>query len=134
METQLALADTQLQPLEPFWSQQLSGLEPLDLPSDHPRPATPSQRGDALAFQIGPELLGRLDDLCRGEKASLQMGLLALVGLLLHRYSRQDDLAIGIPSGGGTHTLPIRMRLAPGLSFRQLLRQIKASSLAANDQ
>jgi hypothetical protein len=119
METQLALADTQLRTLETFWIHQLSGLQPLELPSDHPRPAIPSQRRDALAFQIGPELQGRLEDLCRGEQASLQMGLLALVGLLLHRYSRQDDLAIGIPSGGGTHTLPIRMRLESGHSFRQ---------------
>lgn len=63
----------------------LSGLEPLDLPSEHPRPATPSQRGDSFPFPFGPELLGRLEDLCRGEQVSLQMGLLALVGLLRHR-------------------------------------------------
>ena len=54
------------------------------------------------------------------------MGLLALVALLLHRYSRQDDFAIGVPIWGRNHpdlenligffinTLPIRTRFEPG--------------------
>src|SRR5262249_549298 len=28
-----------------YWRKQLAGMEPLELPTDHPRPATPSHRG-----------------------------------------------------------------------------------------
>ena len=57
------------------------------------------------------------------------MGLLAIVALLLHRYSRQDDFAIGVPVWGRNHpdlepligsfinTLPIRTHFSPELSF-----------------
>ena len=70
---------------------------------------------------------------CRLEGATLQMGLLALLALLLHRYSRQDDFAIGVPIWGRNHpdlepligffinTLPVRTRFTSEQSFRQLL-------------
>ena len=139
------LSGDRLQSLKDYWIPQLTGLEPLELPSDHPRPATPSHRGGSVSFQITSELLAPFEELCRLEGATLQMGLLALVALLLHRYSRQDDFAIGVPIWGRNHpdlepligffinTLPIRTRFEPQQSFRQLLQQVKASSLAAYD-
>ena len=83
------LSDERLQALTSYWLEQLSGVEPLELPTDHPRPATPSYRGDSVAFEIEPALLQPFEQLCRSEGATLQMGLLALVALLLQRYSRQ---------------------------------------------
>ncbi|MFN4865766.1 MAG: non-ribosomal peptide synthetase [Cyanobium sp.] len=139
------LSGDRLQSLKNHWTRQLTGLEPLELPSDHPRPATPSHQGGSVSFQITPELLGPYEELCRLEGATLQMGLLALLALLLHRYSRQDDFAIGVPIWGRNHpdlepligffvnTLPVRTRFEPQQSFRQLLQQVKASSLAAYD-
>jgi len=139
------LSGDRLQTLKDYWIPQLTGLEPLEIPTDHPRPATPSHRGASVSFQITPELLAPFEELCRLEGATLQMGLLALVALLLHRYSRQDDFAIGIPIWGRNHpdlepligffinTLPIRTRFTPQQSFRQLLLQVKASSLEAYD-
>ena len=139
------LSGDRLQSLKDYWIPQLIGLEPLELPSDHPRPATPSHRGGSVAFQITPDLLAPFEQLCRLEGATLQMSLLALVALLLHRYSRQDDFAIGVPIWGRNHpdlepligffinTLPIRTRFTAHQSFRQLLQQVKATSLAAYD-
>ena len=139
------LSGDRLQSLKDYWIPQLTGLEPLELPSDHPRPATPSHRGASVAFQITPELLAPFEQLCRLEGATLQMGLLALLALLLHRYSRQEDFAIGVPIWGRNHpdlepligffinTLPVRTRFTPEQSFRELLQQVKASSLAAYD-
>ena len=89
------------------------------------------------------EQLEPFEALCRSEGATLQMGLLALLALVVHRYSRQEDFAIGVPSWGRNHpalepligffvnTLPIRMRFSTELSFRELLAQVKASSIAA---
>ncbi|MFN5195217.1 MAG: condensation domain-containing protein, partial [Cyanobacteriota bacterium] len=137
------LGGADLQRLQHYWRSQLAGIEPLELPGDHPRPAMPSHRGGSVPVRIGPPLLGALEELCRSEGATLQMGLLALVAVLLHRYSRQADVAIGVPSWGRIHpalepliglfinTLPIRTRLEAEQSFRELLRQVRATALAA---
>ncbi|MEB3165724.1 MAG: condensation domain-containing protein, partial [Cyanobacteriota bacterium] len=139
------LSGERLKALLDYWIPQLSDLEPLALPTDHPRPATPSHQGAQMSFRIAAARLAPLEDLCRSEGATLQMGLLALVATLLHRHSRQDDLAIGIPIWGRNHpdlealigyfinTLAIRTRFSTDLSFRQLLGQIRASSTAAYD-
>jgi len=137
------LGGSLLQALKSYWINVLSGLQPLELPGDHPRPATPSYRGESVSFQIEREQLESFEALCRAEGATLQMGLLALLALLLHRYSRQEDFAIGVPTWGRNHpdlepligffvnTLPIRMRFSGEVSFRQLLAHVKASSIAA---
>ncbi|HBH72470.1 MAG TPA: hypothetical protein DDY43_03300, partial [Synechococcales bacterium UBA10510] len=139
------LSGDRLQALKRYWIEQLTALEPLELPTDHPRPATPSHQGASHFFRIEPALLAPFEQLCRSEAATLQMGLLALVALLLHRYSRQDDFAIGIPIWGRNHpdlehligffvnTLPIRTLFSADLSFRQLLQQVKTTSINAYD-
>ena len=139
------LSGERLQELNDYWIGQLRDLEPLELPSDHPRPVTPSYLGDNVCFQIEPALLEPFEELCRREGATLQMGLLAVVALLLHRYSRQEDFAIGVPIWGRNHpelenligffinTLPIRTRFESGLSFRELLVQVRDTSIGAYD-
>ena len=137
------LSGEHLRELNEYWIGQLEGLAPLELPSDRPRPAMPSHRGGRVSFQIAADLLGPFEELCRSEGATLQMGLLAVVALLLHRYSRQDDVAIGVPIWGRNHpdlepligffinTLPIRTRFGGEPSFRQLLAQVKERSIGA---
>ena len=139
------LSGERLQELNDYWIGQLRDLDPLELPSDHPRPVTPSYRGDNVCFQIEPALLEPFEELCRREGATLQMGLLAVVALLLHRYSRQEDFAIGVPIWGRNHpdlekligffinTLPIRTRFQTNQTFRDLLSQVKESSIGAYD-
>jgi amino acid adenylation domain-containing protein len=139
------LSGERLQELNDYWIGQLRNLEPLELPSDHPRPVTPSYRGENVCFQIEAQLLEPFEELCRGEGATLQMGLLAVVALLLHRTSRQDEVAIGVPFWGRNHpelenligffinTLPIRTRFQANQTFRDLLRQVKETSIAAYD-
>ncbi|MCP9888743.1 amino acid adenylation domain-containing protein [Cyanobium sp. ATX 6A2] len=137
------LGGQRLQQLKDYWMPQLIGLQPLELPWDHTRPASPSYVGGRVSFRIEAELLRPFEELCRTEGATLQMGLLALVALLLHRYSRQDDFAIGVPIWGRNHpdlepligffinTLPIRTRFQREQSFRELLRQVKDTSVQA---
>jgi amino acid adenylation domain-containing protein len=139
------LSGERLQELNDYWIGQLRDLEPLELPSDHPRPVTPSYRGESVCFQIEPALLEPFEGLCRREGATLQMGLLAVVALLLHRYSRQEDFAIGVPIWGRNHpelenligffinTLPIRTRFEREQSFRELLVQVRDRSIGAYD-
>jgi hypothetical protein len=137
------LSGDRLQALKDYWIEQLTALEPLELPTDHPRPATPSHQGASHFFRIEPALLTPFEELCRSEGATLQMGLLAAVSLLLHRYSRQDDFAVGIPVWGRNHpdvedvmgcfinTLPVRMQIDPRESFRSFLARVRDTSVAA---
>ncbi len=147
------LSGTPLQTLKDYWIPQLTGLEPLELPTDHPRPATPSHQGASVAFQIEPSALDSFEQLCRSEGATLQMGLVAIVSIMMHRYSHQDDIAIGVPHWGRNesgsrikaarpflgiigffvNTIAIRSRFNPQRNFRQCLQQIKETSLAAYD-
>jgi hypothetical protein len=139
------LRGVRLVELQEYWVGQLRDLEPLELPTNRARPALPSHRGESVGFTIEPELLKAFEKLCRREGATLQMGLLAVVALLLHRYSRQEDFAIGVPIWGRNHPdlenligffiniLPIRTRFEPGLSFRRLLALVRKSSIGAYD-
>ena len=139
------LGGNRLRKLKEYWFAQLMDLEPLELPTDRARPAMPSYRGESVGFRIEPTLLEPFEELCRIEGATLQMGLLALVALLLHRTSSQDDFAIGVPIWGRNHpdlesligffinTLPIRPRFEARQSFRKLLAQVRDSSTGAYD-
>lgn len=116
-----------------YWLDQLRDLEPLQLPADRVQPALPSHSVASLGFTIEPALLADLDKLCGGQDATLQMGMLAVLALLLHRYCRQDAIAIGVPICGGDQrdsrapnlacgtTLPIRTLFAPGQTYLDLL-------------
>ncbi len=126
-----------------YWERQLERLPMLDIPTDRPRPAVASFRGDSLVFRLSDPLVGRLKALARAEGVTLFMLLLAAFATLLHRYSRQDDIVVGTPVAGRTrsqlegligffvNTLVLRIDTAGGPSFRELLRRVKATTLGA---
>src|SRR5262249_42746082 len=86
-----------LEELLAYWSQRLAGLRPIELPTDRPRPAVRSSRGDVCFFDLPPELAEAPRDLSRREGATLFMTLLAGFQALLSRYSGQEDIAVGVP-------------------------------------
>ena len=71
------------------------------------------------------------------------MTLLAAFGVLLARYSGQDDIVVGSPIanrqeeqleeliGFFVNTLVMRIRLTPAMSFRELLAQVRQTALEA---
>jgi len=72
-----------------FWTKALEGLpEQLELPTDRPRPALASYRGEAVPLKISPELHGRLLGLAREHQASLFMVLHAGLAALLSRLGQ----------------------------------------------
>ena len=86
-----------------FWTKALEGLpEQLELPTDWPRPALASYRGETVPLQISAELHGGLLGLARANGASLFMVLHAGVAALLTRLGAGTDIAIGSPIAG-TH-------------------------------
>jgi amino acid adenylation domain-containing protein len=127
-----------------YWRGKLGGdLAPLDLPTDHPRPALQTFRGGSLPLAI-PEAAGRaLRALAREQGASLFMTLLAAFQVLLSRLSGQDDIVVGSPIAGRRHletepligfflnTLALRTDLGGNPSFRELLDRVRETTLGA---
>ncbi|MFL6236839.1 MAG: amino acid adenylation domain-containing protein, partial [Thermoanaerobaculia bacterium] len=133
-----------LEELLAYWRQALAGLpEVLELPIDRPRPAVRSFRGGAFHFAFGPELARALNGAARESRATLFMTLLAGLGALLARYSRQDDLAVGSPIAGRNqaehegligffvNTLVLRVEAPGDLTFHDLLGRVRKTTLGA---
>lgn len=128
-----------------WWKEKLSGLTPLDLPTDRPRPAVQSFAGSTRTRRIPEELVLRLRELSREEGVTPFMVWLAGYAALLARTAQQDDLAIGAPMtdrdrveiqdliGFFVSTLVLRCNLAGDPSFRELLRRTRDVSLEAHE-
>ncbi|MEV0728359.1 amino acid adenylation domain-containing protein [Polymorphospora sp. NPDC050346] len=83
-----------------YWREALTGVPPLDLPTDRPRPAEQRYDGRSQHFQLDAELTDGLKRLARGRRATLYMTLLAGLQALFFRYTGQRDFAIGSPVAG----------------------------------
>ncbi|WNG36167.1 amino acid adenylation domain-containing protein [Archangium violaceum] len=127
-----------------FWKQQLSGAPAhLELATDKPRPPIQTYRGAQHSFLLSPSLSQALATTSTQHGVSLFMTLLAGFQVLLHRYTGQDDLSVGSPIAGRRstelegligffiNTLVLRSRISPDLSFRELLQQVRDTTLAA---
>ncbi|MFL5349027.1 MAG: condensation domain-containing protein, partial [Hyalangium sp.] len=132
--------DTQLG----FWRRQLTGAPPvLELPTDRPRPAMQSFRGSTVPVRLSKEASEALKALCQKENATPFMALLAGWQVVLSRYSGQDDISVATPIAGRNrgalegligvfiNTLVLRARVDGTLSFRQLLGQVRETTLGA---
>ncbi|HJP73687.1 MAG TPA: condensation domain-containing protein [Pseudonocardiaceae bacterium] len=128
-----------------YWSTQLAGLTPLELPTDRPRPATRSSKGAEVSFEIPAELSRRLTDVFNANRVTPFMGLLAAFQVLLARCGGQQDIAVGIPVAGRDrlelegliglflNTVIMRADLSGDPTFAQLLAQVRETTLAAYD-
>ena len=127
-----------------YWQEALRGLpEQLELPTDRPRPAVASYRGERVTFRLDAGLHRALVVLARESSASVFMVLQAgLVGLLT-RLGAGEDIAIGSPIAGRTdaalddlvgffvNTLVLRTDTSGNPSFRELIARVRATNLNA---
>ncbi|HEX6701789.1 MAG TPA: amino acid adenylation domain-containing protein [Gaiellaceae bacterium] len=126
-----------------YWTRQLSDLEPLELPTDRPRPRLQSFRGGRRRLRLAARLTQRLEALAHEEQATLYMVLLAASSALLARLSGQADFALGSPIANRTrrelepligffaNTLVLRTNVEGDPSFRELLARVRETSLHA---
>ncbi|MFF7177373.1 amino acid adenylation domain-containing protein [Streptomyces sp. NPDC008121] len=128
-----------------YWQGQLAGLpECLDLPTDRPRPAVASHRGDYLAAEIDADLHRRLLETARAANASLFMVLMAGLAALLTRLGAGTDIPVGTPIAGRTdqalddlvglfvNTQVIRTDTSGDPSFTELVARVREAALAAH--
>ncbi|MGV9337006.1 amino acid adenylation domain-containing protein, partial [Nocardia sp. NPDC003726] len=127
-----------------FWREALAGIpDRLDLPTDRPRPATPSGRGGVFTFTVDAPTRTRLDELAHAHGASLFMVVHTAFAALLARLSGSTDITIGTPVAGRgeaelddlvgmfVNTLVLRTAVDPAASFAELLAATKERDLAA---
>ncbi|QEH36902.1 Linear gramicidin synthase subunit D [Aquisphaera giovannonii] len=138
-----SLAGDRLDRLVAFWRKELDGLAPLQIPTDRPRPAVRTARGDVHFFELPAALTASLRSLAKAEDATLFMTLLAGFQALLSRYTGQDDVAVGVPVanrgrpevedlvGYFVNMIVMRSRLADDPGFRAFVRRVRDTSIAA---
>jgi acyl carrier protein len=86
------------------WRDQLTGMPPLRLPLDRPRPVTASLAGRKVLVELPAELIDGADKLARATGRTPFSVLLAAFAVLLQHRSGQHDLAIGSVFSGRTRT------------------------------
>ena len=127
-----------------YWQSRLGDEHPvMALPTDYPRPAMPSYRGTRYEFAVAPQLVEQLRALAQQHNVTLFMLLLGAFNILLHRYSGQDDLRVGVPIanrnrrevegliGFFVNTQVLRTQLNAQTSVAELLGAVKETALGA---
>ncbi|WP_128430374.1 non-ribosomal peptide synthetase [Streptomyces cyaneus] len=126
-----------------WWRQRLTGVAPLELPTDRPRPPIRSSAGETYGFELPTDVVERLRALAGKHGATLFMALTAAVKAVFARYTGQQDIAVGTVSSGRTraeleplvgflaNTLVLRSHVDPERSFAELLERVKETALEA---
>jgi myxalamid-type nonribosomal peptide synthetase MxaA len=115
-----------------YWQTQLAALPVLTLPTDRPRPPICTHEGVTRWRTLSPDTLVSLRTLAHDQGTTLREVLLSAFLVLLARYSRQWDFAVGIRGdrisqwrdciGPFANTHVLRAHLSPDQRFLELLR------------
>ena len=129
-----------------YWQRTLAGAPPLlELPADRPRPPYQSYRGGRVRSLLSARDRSALMAVAGAERATPFMTYLAIFQALLSRYARQDDVLVGTDVanrgrselegliGFFVNQVVLRTDLSGEPSFRQLVRRVQESTLAAFD-
>ena len=126
-----------------YWKKKLQGLEPLQLPTDYPRPAVQSTAGATTSFNINKQLTDKLYELSHQHDTTLFMTLLGIFKVLLSKYSGNEDICVGCPIANRTiqevedligffvNMIALRSNVSSDISFTDLLQQIRITTLEA---
>lgn len=133
-----------LAPQLAYWKQQLRDAPPvLNLPTDRIRPAEDGYHGGQEALRLSTGLVKTLTAFSQSEGVTLFMTLLTAFDVMLARYSGDNEIVVGTPVAGRTsvetepligmfvNTLPLRVKVSPELTVRQLVPNVREVSLSA---
>ena len=127
-----------------YWRTQLSSEHPvLQLPTDYLRRTDGRYTAAHHGITLPSELVSHLRERARAEEATLFMVLLTGLQTLLHRYSGQDDIRVGVPIanrhrvetesvvGFFVNTQVLRTVVDTRSSLNTVLQEVKTAALGA---
>ena len=127
-----------------YWKKELQGAPALlEIPSDLPRPSVMTYAGDCVRRTVSVKTRRALEKLADREHCTPFTVLLAAFQTLLHRYSQAEDIVVGVPVAGRTHssveelvgcfvnTLAIRSGIDGEAAFSKQLQNTRAKLMEA---
>ncbi|WP_143088761.1 non-ribosomal peptide synthetase, partial [Paenibacillus algorifonticola] len=131
---------------ESYWTALFQDEAPvLQLPTDYARSAVQQFDGGRLFVKLDESLSHAVNRLAIAENATLFMLLLSVYYTLLHKYSGQEDVVVGVPVssrpdselqqaiGMFVNTLAIRAMPEDHKTFRTLLAEVKEAFIQAHE-
>ncbi|MGE5500215.1 MAG: amino acid adenylation domain-containing protein, partial [Syntrophothermus sp.] len=129
-----------------YWLEKFSGELPVsDLPSDKPRPVYKTFSGKMHEITIDENLHRKIESFCRQKNASLFMFMLAVVNVLINKYTGKSDIITGTPVSGReqrdleeqigfyVNTIPLRNKIESSRNFAAFLEDVKKNCIEAYD-
>lgn len=130
--------------LTAFWRHQLDGMPGhCELPTGRVRPSAQTFAGNVRLMTLPPDTVRTMRAVASQQGASLLMSYLAVVAMLLGRYTGRCDICIGTPMasrlrpehtsliGPCANMVVIRVNLSGDPSFRQILDRVRDVCLEA---
>ncbi|MGM0508289.1 MAG: amino acid adenylation domain-containing protein [Fusobacteriota bacterium] len=127
---------------ESYWLSQFQGELPvLNMPTDKQRPPEQTFEGYRIREYLDEEFTKNLRDFSEKNGVTLYMLMFAAYKVLLNKYTSQDDIIVGTPTSGRSHsdlqdmmgvfvnTLAIRSNPGEEKSFLNYLEEIKSLTL-----
>ncbi len=126
-----------------YWVSRLESVPPLNLPTDHPRPAAKGTNSAEVFRHMDAELSAGVARLARSIRGTPFMVLLAALQALLGSESGQQDFCLGTPVAGRTrveleplvglfaNTLALRSDLSGDPTFHELLGRVRETVIGA---
>lgn len=127
-----------------YWQKQLENTpEFLQLPTDKPRPAAASYQGAFYQHALSAELSNKVKLFSTDREVTPFMTLLAVLQMLLYRYSGEREVIVGSPAanrhypetrnmlGFVANAFALRAVFEKNMPFNELVQQVRQTTLAA---
>ncbi|MDZ8084257.1 MAG: amino acid adenylation domain-containing protein [Nostoc sp. DedQUE12b] len=122
-----------------YWLNKLSGeLPETNLILDYIRPSLSSTKNKSVNFDLSHDLSQETMKLAKGSYFSVYLILVSALNILLQKYTRNNDVIVGIPIYEkictidlSSKVIPLRIQITPEISFKDFLFQVKDSVIGA---
>jgi len=127
-----------------FWEDNLKGCSSvINFPYDFPRKDGATGRGGLEKIRLSKELSGHLKQISKEAGVPLFTTMLSALGILLNKYSGEDDINIGMPVayrpysklekiiGMFVNTVVVRLKYEKGLTIRDAIQRSGIAALNA---
>ncbi|MFF8618460.1 amino acid adenylation domain-containing protein [Streptomyces sp. NPDC015350] len=128
-----------------FWKERLHSTSPTELPTDLPRPAEFTGRGQTLEFAIPDDVAAQVREVSKRQGTTVYVTLMAAFMTVVSRLSGRPDIVLGSPMAGQgrlypelenvigpfVNTVVLQGRVTDGLRFVDLLNQVRQEVIEA---